>query len=674
MNGCPRGFLFHEAVYHPQRITHPLIRTGERGSGEFRRASWDEALDLVARRLARIRDTRGPEAIMRIGGSGACRGALHNTATVPMRFFGLFGGYTDTVGSYSSQATSFVKPYMYGTKYVGSDVRTLLDSRMVILWGFNAADTRFGPETESILREVKKRGIPIVVIDPRRTRTVKRYDAEWLPIFPGSDAALMLAILHVILEEGLEDRDFIEEYGSGFDQLETHVNGQDGTPAKTPEWAATRCGLPASVIRDFARRYGASKPAALLPGLSIQRTIGGEEADRLGGVLQLALGNVGIPGGSAGTGQWNKTPGPRCGSLPVPPNPADRPGRPCAVPVYQWPDAVLGGTAAGWPSDIGALYTVGGNYLIQGSDIAKNIRAVQATGFVVTHDYFLTDTARYSDVILPTTTFVEREDIIFGSTNHLLYNRKAIEPIGEARDDWDIFAALADRLGFGEEFTGGLSTTEWLDRFLDESEIVDVKEFKETGLYAGDDQCRVGLSRFIADPQSFPLQTESGKIEVACPAYERAGGTRIPTYRDISETAALRLVTPHDRMRNNSQFDNVEAFAKLIDNTVWIHPDDAAIRKIANGDEVVLAPADDDIRSAGNGSLSTARAFARVTTDIMPGVLSWNQGAWLNRAPDGSLSNPNALTSTEPTMPSLGSRTHSVRVTVALRERDISDQ
>lgn len=660
MNGCARGFLFHKAVYHPERITTPLIRTGERGRGEFRRATWDEALDLVAGQLKRVREKYGPASVMRIGGSGACRGALHHTASLTKRFLACYGGYTDTAGSFSSEATDFVKPFVYGTKYVGLDVKTLLNSEMIILWGFNAADTRFGPETEAVLAELRRRGVPMVVVDPRRTRTVTRYEAEWLPVYPGSDGALMLALLYVFLERGLEKGDFIERYSLGFSQLRDYVLGADGSEPKTPEWASSRCGLSPDTIVDFALRYAAAKPAALLQGLSVQRTVGGEEVDRLGGVLQLALGNVGVPGGSTGSGQWNVIPGPRCGKLPVPENPVKS-----SVPVYQWADAALGGRQAGWPADTKLLYNVGGNYLIQGSDVRKNIRAFQQAEFVVSHDYFHSDTVRYSDVVLPATTFVERNDILFSHTNYLYYSKQAIPPLGEARDDYDIFGALAQRLGFYQEFSEGRTSEEWLDLFLERSEVEDISAFKSTGIYKGDDQARIGLSGFIQDPVAHPLATESGKIEIACPSYAKAGGPLIPRYQELEQDGSFPffLVTPHERMRNNSQFDNIEAFRRQIDESVWMHPADAAARGIGSGEEAAIY-----------NQLGAVFAKVHVSDKIKQGVLSYSQGRWLdgNRPHDTGQINANLVTSTTPSYPSRGARTHSVKVNICKKAEFIS--
>lgn len=676
MSGCARGFLYHKVLYHPDRLGRPLIRTGSRGADRFRETTWDEALDYVAQRLEDLAERYGHESVMLIGGSGACRGAFHNTGLIPQRFFGMYGGYTATSGNYSSQAADFVKPYMYGTKHVGIDVKTVLHSKMIVLWGFNAADTRFGAETEAVLDRARGQGIPIVVIDPRRTRTVRRYAAQWLPVYPGSDGALMLAVLYVILSRGLEDRAYIERYSSGFSGLEKYILGLDGTPAKTPAWAESRCGLPADRIEKFALQYAAARPAALLPGLSVQRTAGGEETDRLGGVLQLVLGNVGVKGGSAGCGQWNTLEPPRFVSLPVPENP-----RGSEVPVYQWADAALQGRSGGWPADIRCLYSVGGNYIVQGSDVQKNIRAFEAMDFVVTHDYFMTDTARFSDVVLPVTTFLERRDILRTSMNYLFFSERAAEPVGSARNDWDIFTALAERLGFAERFTGGRNADQWIDALLSGCAAEDREEFIRTGVYAGEDQERVGLSDFIADPDVNPLRTPSGRIEIDIPAFEALGGSRIPVWRPMesrppkasqeSTTAVgagreypLFLITPHERMRNNSQFSNIEEFKRRIDRRLWINPEDAAARGISDGGRVrAVSPEGEIVLEAS------------VTEDIMPRVVSYSQGGWLasdgeaDEAADGrtAVIGPeavNLLTSTEPTLPSRGARTHSVKVEV----------
>jgi anaerobic selenocysteine-containing dehydrogenase len=171
---------------------------------------------------------------------------------------------------------------------------------MIILWGANVSDLKLECGLEVHLREAKERGVEIVVIDPRRTLTVKTLATWWIPIYPGTDSAMMMAVLHTLITEDLIDRAFIEEYSHGFDMLESYIlGGVDGEP-KTASWAEGICGVPSAVIRELAKRYGVTHPTALIPGASIQRTIGGEEAIRMAIALQTATGNLGVSGGSSG--------------------------------------------------------------------------------------------------------------------------------------------------------------------------------------------------------------------------------------------------------------------------------------------------------------------------------------------------------------------------------------
>jgi anaerobic dimethyl sulfoxide reductase subunit A len=655
MRGCVRGYQMIRAVYHPQRLKSPLVRSGPRGSGQFREVGWDEALQIVSDRLRRIRETRGAEAILCLGGSGSCRGAVHNTKLVTRRFFSQFGGYTDTTGSYSSGAEIFVAPYLFGPGYVrrtGIDAATLRHSRLILLWGANVADTRFGCELGGRIREQKRRGVPIITVDPRRSRTVRQLSNRWIPVRPGTDTALMAGVLYVLLCEDLVDRSFVGRTSVGFDVLERYVRGSDDGQPKTPSWAEGICGTPRKTIVELASQYGRNKPTALIPGLSIQRTIAGEEAIRMAVALQTATGNIGVPGGSSGSNIWGRLPEPRCGQLPVPPAP-----RPSEIPVYGWPDAILEGVSGGYPADIKAIYNVGGNYLTTGSDLLKSIRAFNRVEFSVCHDYFLTPTARYCDVVLPVTTYLERADIVFPGSNHLLYSHQVIEPVGQSKNDYDIFCDLANRLGFGQEYSQGRNADQWLKHFLDNSEIGDAEEFRRTGIYAGAEQERCGLSEFVSDPASHPLDTLSGKIEIASETYAGLGFSHIPTWRGFQPTTEhpLLLITPHARYRINSQYANASWFLRREEQALWMNPKDAADRGIEKGSQVEV--------QSPEGRL---RISVRITEDIMPGVVCLLAGMWPGIGPGGidTAGAANILTSTIPTEPSLSSRTHSVAVKV----------
>jgi anaerobic dimethyl sulfoxide reductase subunit A len=380
LKGCPRGFNLPLELYASDRVLTPLIRTGERGSGQFREASWEEALRLAARKLGDIRSNHGAPAVLDLSSAGSTS-ALHGTGSLLARFLNLFGGATTLTGSYSNGAARFVLPYLLGKEWrvAGFDAATLQQSQMIILWGANVLEARLGTELNQRLMEAKQRGAQIVVIDPRQSQTAKHLATEWIPCRPGTDAALMLAVLWVLLVENRVDRRFIADHSAGFEQLERYVLGQANGPACTPDWAESLCGAPVEAITRFARAYAAARPVALLPGYSIQRVFAGEETYRLAVALQIATGNFGQRGGSTGSLN-NYLPGPRVGALPVPAVPYQP-----TVPVVRWPDAVLEGRGGGY-ENIQALYSVGGNYLNQGSDIAKNIAAFRKVEFAICHE------------------------------------------------------------------------------------------------------------------------------------------------------------------------------------------------------------------------------------------------------------------------------------------------
>ena len=654
IKGCRRGFDLPLEQDAPDRILTPLIRTGPRGSGQFRAATWDEALRLTADKLGEIRAKHGPSAVLCRASAGVI-GALHATYAVLPRFMSFFGGCTRLTGNYSVGAAQFVLPYLLGTDWTrsGFDAATMRHAEMIILWGANVLETRQGPEVPARLVEAKRRGAQVVVIDPRRSATAQHAATWWLPCRPGTDAALMLAVLHVLLAEGLADRPFIASHSTGFDDLECYVLGRDGGMPRTAEWAAEICGIPAEEITRFARAYAAARPAMLFPGYAIQRVYAGEEPYRLAIALQIATGNFGQRGGSTGSIN-NLLPTPKVGRLPVP-TMALQP----ALPVVRWPDAILEGRRGGYPSDIRAVYNLGSNFLNQGSDIRKNMRAFDALDFAVTHEVFLTPTARFCDVVFPTTTAFEKEDIgIPWAGNYLLYKPQAIAPRGQARSDYDALSDLADRLGFGQAFTEGRSAADWVQRCIQQSEIPDPAEFRRTGLYLAPDQERVGLADFAADPQRHPLKTLSGKVEIASEAYHRdTGSPAIPTWQPPPQDTRypLRLITPKSPHFTHSQGSNLPALRQRAAHALTIHPLDAAPRGIADGE---LACVFND--------QGVARLLVHLSEDVRPGVVSLPEGMWVELDAGGVdvAGAANMLTATEGTAASVACIMHGVAVEV----------
>jgi anaerobic dimethyl sulfoxide reductase subunit A len=485
------------------------------------------------------------------------------------------------------------------------------------------------------------------------------------------------------------------------DQLEAYVAGRlDGT-IRDPAWAQGICGVPASDIAAFAREYATTSPAMLMPGYSIQRVRAGEESFRLGAALQLATGNFGVLGGSTAS-MNNRLPGPRIGRLDDL-SQGDAPG----FPVLRWPDAILEGKAGGYPSDIKAAYLAGCNFVNQGADINKNIRAMLALEFSVCNELFMTPTARLCDVILPAASPLEKEDICEPwDGNYVLYKPKAVEPPGLAMDDYRIFSALADRMGFGQRFHEGKDASAWIDQLLADSDIPDPAAFKTSGIYIAPEQERVGLADFTADPVTHPLPTPSGKVEILSERYAaETGGPALPTWNPIPHDPEhpFLLVSPKTIRRTHSQNgahpqDGVHPqdgahpqdgkglpWAKAArsfrvapvdgsvqgnqspktvsaglraapdDGELTMNTRDALSLRLTTGDEVLVCNP--------QGQL-LARVFA--TNDIMPGVVCLHEGVWAvpdqnGRDPAGSV---NILTATDGSGPAVGAVMHGVAVSL----------
>jgi anaerobic dimethyl sulfoxide reductase subunit A len=652
LRGCIKGYRLMETTYAPDRIVTPLLRTGDRGEGQFKAITWPEALDRVAEKLAEIKQNHGSMCVLPFSGSGSCRAAVHNTSQLTRRFFSLFGGFVDRRDSYSSAAADYTAKHLFGTTHVGVDPETLEKSRLIVLWGANVCSARlFSSRWAPLIAKARSNGARVAVVDPRRSRTVRKLADQWICLRPGTDSALMAAVLYVIISEKRLDHTFVDTYTTGFAELTDYIMGRSDQRSKTPGWAAEICGVAESTITELARHYGSIKPAALLPGLSIQRVLGGEQNYRFAVALQAATGNIGLMGGASGAAPY-KLPGPRFPTIPVP-NLRPLP----AIPVYLWTDLVLKGVAAGHPAKIKAIYSVGANFLNQGSDITRNMRAFETVDFVVTQDLFMTPTARFSDIILPATTSLEREDVITGGDNRLFYSQRAIDPVDGTRHDYDIFTSLARRLGFGDRFSEGRTTGQWLDFLMAQSEVDDIDQFKRSGIYRGPDQQRIGLRAFIQNPLQNPLNTPSGKIEIRSQGFAAAGGTATPEVfmAQPDKSYPLTLITPHCHYRINSQNSNLRWAKHLIDITLTMNQADGQRRGLTSGDRV-------RVRSA-QGEMEIT-----VTLDkhMAPGCVTLFQGGWTTRDKYGVEigGSANSLSSALPTYPSQGSRTHSIYVEV----------
>ncbi|MBT4487679.1 MAG: molybdopterin-dependent oxidoreductase, partial [Rhodospirillaceae bacterium] len=523
---CARGVGQVERTYHPDRLQYPMRRTGPRGSGQFERISWDEALDEVAAQLLRVRETYGNAAILDGSRSGTLS-KLHGRATA-LRFLHMFGGCSNLWSSMSNEAEIFSVKTVYGPdipfKAAGREPTDYINSKLIWMWGWSPADGTFGTGTMAYLKQAKAAGVRIVCIDPRRTRTSRQLADEHIFIRPSTDAAALIAMAQVIVEEDLHDQTYCDTHVLGFDEAglpdgapagasyRAYLMGESGDGIrKTPEWAAEITGIPADTIRRLAIEFGTAKPAALQTGYAPGRTAHGEQFHRAAYALAAITGNVGIVGGNSGssngaTGQgFIKT-------FPAGPNPIDS-----RVSTPLLADFLDRGTSGGYPADIKLIYAAGGNIFNQSTNTAKTIAALDNVEFIVGQDHFLTPTTRYADIGLPATTFWERSDVHVpwaGAGHYAIYMDKAIEPVGECRDDIDIFGDLAARVGI--EGYNDKSEEEWL-RELTADAIDDFDAFRDQGVArfpAPAPEDAVAFADQIREPDAHRFSTPSGKIEI----------------------------------------------------------------------------------------------------------------------------------------------------------------
>ncbi|MBI4284784.1 MAG: molybdopterin-dependent oxidoreductase [Chloroflexi bacterium] len=661
MRPCFRGLMYHYRVYSPDRLKYPMRRVAERGEGKFTRISWDEALQEVADQSLRIRDSYGPSAVFLLPWSGV-DSRLNHLSTLLRRLYGQVGGYGVRWGAASFQGGFFASLATYGTTRNGHDRADLLNSKLIILWGCNPAESIFGTETRYYLTQAKEKGIKIVAIDPRLTETAATWATQWIPIRPGTDAAMLIAMAYVILEKGLQAQAFLDKYTVGFDIFRDYLTGEEEGIPKTPEWAEKITGVPAATIRQLAIEYATSKPAAIVVGFAPGRTARGEQYHRAAATLSAMTGNVGIHGGaaacldsSASTSPATMMPtGPERGEmlsdLPVPPNPVEKdlPLHEFAVPGIRYHtanrvnhtrlwDAILRGKSGGYTSDIKMLYIAGGNGLNQLPDSNRGAQALRKLEFVVVQDQFMTPTARFADILLPACTFLERNDIKlpWGTGLYAVYANKAIEPLYESKSDIAIITQLAAKMGVAGY--NDKSDDEWLRFIAAKHGIPDYDAFKASGFYRPPTpEPRVAFKSQIEDPARNPFPTPSGKIEIYCQRIADFNRPDVlppvPKYVEAWEGVSdpqrqqfpLQLISTHCRKRVHSQFHNIPWYRQVEPHQVWLNPVDAEARNIRNGDRVKVFN--------DRGAIAIE---AKVTSRIMPGVVCVYEGAWFSPDPSG---------------------------------------
>lgn len=479
---CGKTYQYPERVYSAERQLYPLKRENGLTSGNWQRISWDEALDIVCAKIRHYLDDVGPLSIMhyqRTGSWGA-------TKQLSRRFWNLLGGVTVASGSLCSGAARAGQALDFGTR-LGHDPSDLANSRLVLLWGRNPMATNL--HVVPLLKEVRKRGGEVILIDPIRCESAVLCDRHVQPRV-ATDAELAMAMAKVILEEGLEDRGFIENHTHGYAEFRALLDAQS-----LPDLCRT-CGVAEEDVRSLARRYATTRPAAILLGWGLNKYQHSAEMFRCVDALGALCGHIGVAGGGVTHGyatQRHFDKKLEAGHL--------------AKHTRAIPEPLLGrGLLESRDPPVRMMFVNGGNPVNQSPNSNLVARAFSMLEFVVVVDSFLTDTADHAHVFLPTTTFLEEEDILVSWGHNIIGGvNPVIAPVGEARSDLWIFQQLAQRLGIGDDMAG--TPREWLKRIFApmESHGLKIEDVLEQPV-----RCPVAPMVPYAD-RVFP--TKSGKYE-----------------------------------------------------------------------------------------------------------------------------------------------------------------
>jgi len=626
---CVKVNNYEERVYSDKRLLYPLRRVGPKGSKQFQRISWAEAIETIAKRWKSIIATDGAQAILPYSYLGT-QGIINGLNVGDPLFNKLGATVSERTFCDSGSCTAYM---MTIGPTPGVDPESFVHSKYILLWACNTLGTN--SHHWPFIEQAKKAGAKLVVIDPVRTRTARL--ADWhIPIRPGTDAALALAMIHVIIKENLVDRDYIDKHTVGYDELAERAS------TYTPEFAAQETGVPVEDIVKLAREYATTPPAVVRIGVAVERHAGGGQTVRAiaclpgligawkhvgGGLLQLPIWAFPV--------KWE-----------VLMRPDLQPEKMRVLNSWRLGPALTG--ELGFDPPIKALFVYNANPMAMVTEQAKLEQGLEREDlFTVVSEHFLTDTARYADIVLPATTQLEQKDIMF-SWGHLYlsYNNPAIEPLGEALSNTELFRRLAKAMGI-EEPSFYRTDDEIIEASLDWSnpvlEGITLEDVKAKG-YA---RLTVPSADDWAPHREGNFPTPTGKCEFKS-TITGGGNFVLPLFRQgyngdqdgtpvdplphyippnenpqttpaLAKRYPLSLITPKSHAFLNSNYGNLPAQTAQAgeEQSVFLHPDDAEPRGIVAGAPIRVF-----------NDRGAFEAFASISPDVMPGVVMAPSGYW----------------------------------------------
>jgi anaerobic dimethyl sulfoxide reductase subunit A len=702
LRACLRGRSYRARLYSQERLLYPMIRTGARGEGKFKRASWNEALDHVAGKMVELKEKYGPTALLDQSYAGASYGVLHKSDQVEGllgRFLGMFGCRTSSWSIPSYEGTKFSSRITYGTIQDGNEDDAFAHSKLIIMWGWNPAYTFHGGNTFYYMRMAKQKGCKFVLVDPQYTDSAAAYDAWWIPIRPNTDAAMMAGMAHHIFANNWQDQEFINkfvqgmdagtmpEWANGHENFKDYILGKyDNTP-KTPEWAAQVCGVSADDIKKLAEMYATTKPAALKASWAPGRNAYGEQYNRMAAALQAMTGNIGKLGGCAeGIGKgWHSEsvayPYDEYANVFYESIKSDRWAH-CVLnypnvkreEIGLWPGGLAGD---GVIPNIRGIFWQGSDWFNQLTNINKEIQAIKKLDFIVCNDSTITPSGLWADVLFPIATHFERHDVALPwyKGHYYIHRPKVIQPMGESKTDFQIYTELAYRLG-GEQFGKKYNPRATRDYFQHDDDVDEAYlrawwegvQHHQNVEMSWEDFKKHGVYKFILERPHVAFQdnvekgvkweTPSGKIEVFSTTLAQyddwtktAYGYEIPAipkwiepWESLNATDKMakhpyHLISPHPRWRTHSIFNNIGWLRETYEQEVTINASDAKKLGIKTGDVVEV------FNDRGRTVVP-----AYVTERCMPGVMVLHEGAWMDLDENGvdRAGNPDFLTLDEP--------------------------
>lgn len=631
-------------------LANPSAPEGARGDDEFVRVSWDEAYKLIHEQHMRIRANNTPDAIFAGSYGWRSSGVLHKAQTLLQRYMGMAGGYSGHMGDYSTGAAQVIMPHVVGSIEVYEQQTThpmvLEHSDVVVLWGLNPMNTLKIAWSSTdcsgleFFHQLKKSGKTVIAIDPMRSETIEFFgdNAQWIAPHPMTDVAMLMGIAHTLVKQGKHDEAFIEKYTTGYDVFEAYLMGKEDGVEKSAEWASKICGVPVKQLELLADIFSKNR-TMLMAGWGIQRQQFGEQRHWMIVTLAAMLGQIGLPGGGFGFSYHYSNGG----------NPSRDAGVLPAMSASL--GAVAGSDERGWSAtgkvmnsfpvarivealenpgqvykhnghervfpDIKMIWWAGGSNFTHHQDTNRLIKAWQKPELVVISEIYWTAAAKHADIVLPITTSFERNDLTMTgdySNQHLVPMKQVVEPQGEARNDFDVFADMAELLAPGgrEVYTEGKTEMEWLyqfykaaqqggraqriampnfSKFWEDNQLIEMKWNEKNAQF-------VRYADFRENPIMNPLGTPSGKIEIfskTIEGYQLEDCPPHPTWMEPTEYTGnatdgeLQLMTAHAAHRLHSQFNYAkirEEYAIADREPISIHPEDAKARDIKTGDLV----------------------------------------------------------------------------------------